>query len=139
MSEQIQPCPPGSHPHADQPNWRPADNPEDYRHNCEEGLETYSDRRMAKLFGVSRIEWWRWKMMAWLPDDLFEALLKRPRHSSKSLAAVAVALRNGGPVGEVERCPHCGGRLRVRPSVSREDIKIVVEWMNKREGGERAP
>jgi hypothetical protein len=78
-------------------------------------------------------------MMAWLPDDLFEALLKGGprRQSSKSLAAVAVALQNGGPVGDAERCPHCGGVLRVRPSVSRENIQIVVQWMDKREAAER--
>ena len=78
--------------------------------------------------------------MAWLPDDLFDALLKGSRRqSSKSLAAVAVALQNGGPVGDAERCPHCGGVLRVRPSVSRENIKIVVQWLNKREAAERRP
>jgi hypothetical protein len=77
--------------------------------------------------------------MAELPDDLFEMLLKAPRRqSSKSLAAVAVALKNGATAGEVERCQHCGGTLMVRPSVSRENIKIVVEWMNKRESAARA-
>jgi hypothetical protein len=139
MSGQIQPRPPGSHPHADQLNWRPADNPWDYLRNCYEGLEPYSNRRLAKLFDISRAELWRWQLMAELPDDLFEMLLKAPRRqSSKSLAAVAVALKNGAPAGEVERCPHCGWTLRVRPSVSRENIKIVVEWMNKREAAGRA-
>jgi hypothetical protein len=65
---------------------------------------------MAKLFGVSRVELWRWRTMASLPRDLFEALLKANgrKASTKMLAAVAVALGNGGPVGDVERCPHCG-------------------------------
>ncbi len=82
MSE-VPPCPPGSHPHADQPNWKPADTAEDYFVNCREGLEEYSERRLAKLFGVSRIELWRWKMMAGLPDDLFDTLFeggRRPIH-----------------------------------------------------------
>jgi hypothetical protein len=134
---QNQPGPPGSHPHADQPNWKPAGNAEDYLRNCEDGLEKLSERRLAKLFGVSRIELWRWRMMAWLPDDLFDALLKGRRPSTKALAAIAVALQNGGPVGDAERCPRCGGVLRVRPSVSRENIKIVVQWLNKREAAER--
>ncbi len=132
-----QPGPPGSHPHADQPNWKPADNAEDYLRNCEVGLEKLSERRLAKLFGVSRIELWRWRMMARLPDDLFDALLKERHPSTKALAAIAVALQNGGPAGEVDRCPHCGGVLRVRPSVSRENIKIVVQWLDKREAAER--
>jgi hypothetical protein len=138
MSE-VPPCPPGSHPHADQPNWRPADTAEDYLTNCREGLEEYSERRVAKLFGISRIELWRWKMMARLPDDLFDALLKGRRTSTKALAAIAVALQNGGPVGDAERCRRCGGVLRVRPSVSRENIKIVVQWLNKRQAEERRP
>ena len=129
--------PPGEPPHADQPNWRPADTGEDYLANCLEGLEEYSERHLAKLFGVSRIELWRRRMMAWLPVDLFDMLLKGRRPSTKALAAIAVALQNGGPVGDAERCPHCGGVLRVRPSVSRENIKIVVQWLNKREAEER--
>jgi hypothetical protein len=132
------PCSPGSHPHANRPNWKPADNAEDYLRNCEDGLEKLSERRLAKLFGVSRIELWRWRMMAWLPDDLFDALLKDGRPSStKALAAIAVALQNGGPAGEVDRCPHCGGVLRVRSSISRENTKIVVQWLHKREAAER--
>jgi hypothetical protein len=62
---------PGSHGR----NWSPAETLEDYLRNCEEGLETRSERRVAKLMGVSRAELWRWKMMAELPEDLFEALL----------------------------------------------------------------
>jgi hypothetical protein len=129
--------PPGGHPHANQPNWWPADTAEDYLANCLEGLEEDSKRRLAKLFGISRAELWRWEMMACLPDDLFDALLKGSRQSSKSLAAIAAALQNGGPVGDAERCPHCGGVLRVRPSVSRDNIKIVVQWLHKREAAER--
>ena len=54
----------GSHPHADQRNWQPADNIDDYLRNCREGLETYSDRRVAKLWGVSRAWIWRAKLVA---------------------------------------------------------------------------
>jgi hypothetical protein len=35
--------------------------------------------------------------------------------------------------------PALRGALRVRPSVSRENIKIVSEWLHKREAEERAP
>lgn len=139
MTARFQSCPPGSHPHADRRNWRPADNIDDFFRNCQDGLETYSDRKAAKLMGISRVELWRWKMMACLPDDLFEGLLNGRYPSTKSLAAVAVALKNSGPIAEVERCPHCGGRLRLRPSVSRENSKIVAEWINKRKAGDRAP
>src|SRR5438132_11901850 len=70
---------PGSHPHADRPNWRPANTLEDYIANCQEGLEQYSDRRAAKLFGVSRMEIYRWQLMASLPDDLVERLFAARR------------------------------------------------------------
>jgi len=124
---------PGSHPHADQPNWRPADNLHDYLQNCREGLEEYSERRVAKLFGVSRAEIWRWKLMSELPEDLFEALLKAKRRaSSKSLAAVALALRGAGNQADTERCPHCGGVLRIRARVSSDDVKIVNAWLADR-------
>jgi hypothetical protein len=68
-----QPCSPGGHPHSDQPNWRPADTIVDYLANCREGLEEYSDRKAAKLWGISRAELWRWKLIGELPEDLFEA------------------------------------------------------------------
>ena len=45
---------PGSHPHSDRPNWRQAETLDEYLANCREGLEQYSDRRAAKLMGVSR-------------------------------------------------------------------------------------
>jgi hypothetical protein len=125
MSAQLQPCPPGATPMT---------------------ISRIGDRRI--IHGTTRAtarkvwrhfqsaELWRRELISELPDDLFEMLLegwRARRQSSKSLAAVAVALGNGGPVGEIERCPHCGGTLRVRPSVSRENIKIVVEWLHKRE------
>jgi hypothetical protein len=124
-----QPCPPGSHPHADQPNWRPADTFADYVRNCQEGLEPYSDRRAAKLLGISRAELWRWKLMAELPEALFESLLKEGRKSSsKALASVASALKGNGREADAELCPHCGGVLRMRLRVSSEYRKIVDGW-----------
>ena len=46
---------PGSHPHSDRPNWRPAETADEYLRNCREGLEQYSDRKFARLTGMSRI------------------------------------------------------------------------------------
>jgi hypothetical protein len=128
MSALHKPCPPGCHPHADQPNWRPADNPWDYLRNCEEGLELYSNRRLAKLFGVSRVEVWRWQQMAKLPDDLFEALLKSGRNSTKSLAEAALVFEGAGREATAEICPHCGGTLRVRLRGSAAHRKIIDDW-----------
>ena len=95
--------------------------------NCQEGLETWSERRVAKLLGVNRAELWRWKLMAELPKDLFEALLATGP-SSRELANIALALR-GNLMREVERCPHCGGLLRVRNVCTPEQAEIVKKWL----------
>jgi hypothetical protein len=122
-------CPPGGHPHADRPNWRPASTIEEYVRNFQEGLEPYSGRRAAKLLGISRAELWRWQLMAELPEALFEALLKADRKpSTKALASVASALKGNGREADAELCPHCGGVLRVRLRVSTEYRKIVDDW-----------
>jgi len=131
-------CSPGSHPHSDRPNWRPAETFEDYIVNCREGLEQYSDRRVAKLFGVSRAELWRWKLMGELPDDLIEHILLERRRlgfsiSTKALAQVALALRTGNNVAEVERCPHCGGTLRIRAKVGNKLADVVNHWLARKE------
>lgn len=122
---------PGSHPHADQPNWRPADNFEDFLRNCREGLEQASDRRAAKLLGVSRAELWRWKLMAELPEGLFDALLRASnKPTTTQLGKVALALRDGRKCGDAEYCPHCGGLLRVRLRVPPVLQKVVDEWLS---------
>ena len=48
------PCSPGSHPHSDRPNWQPAETANDYLRNCQDGLEAYTDRRMAKIRKLQR-------------------------------------------------------------------------------------
>ena len=117
---------PGEHPHSDRPNWRPADNIEDYYRNCQEGLEQYSDARVAKLLGVPRVEVWRWKMMARLPEELFDYILASGLGpSTKALAQVAQALASGSNLAEVQRCPHCGGVLRLRGKVSDKLVEVV--------------
>ena len=127
-------CSPGSHPHSDRPNWRLAENIDDYLANCREGLETYSDRRAAKLLGLTRAEVQRAKLFAEIPGELFERLLveKTRPASPNELAYIARALR-GGQFHEVERCPHCAGVLRVRQRINKRAVAIVNGWLA--EGG----
>lgn len=104
-------CPPGNN----RRNWQPADNINDYLQNCREGLETYSDSRVAKFLGVSRTQIWRMKWAVEVPEDLFNLMLAEKDHvpSLKEVAEIGRALHGkGGP--EIECCPHCGGTLRVR-------------------------
>lgn len=94
-------CPPGSHPHSDRPNWQPAETVDEYLANVREGLEPYSQRRLAKLLGVPRIELYRWTQMAAIPDELFERLMEDAANlSTKRLAQIGQALKghkkNGG-------------------------------------------
>ncbi len=127
------PGPPGSHPHSDRPNWQPAETANDYLRNCQEGLESYSDRRMAKLLGWSRAHLWRAKLMAEIPEELFERLLARSDHapSTKELANVARALNGHGPTHDAEHCPHCGEVLRVRGRWRSSTAQIVNEWLSE--------
>ncbi len=124
---------PGSHPHSDRPNWRPAETANDYLRNCDDGLETYSERRMAKLLGVSRTALWRWKMMAEIPEELFERLLTEANHvpSTKELANIGRALNGHGPSHDAEHCPHCGEVLRVRGRWRPGTAKIVNDWLKE--------
>jgi hypothetical protein len=114
-------------------NWAPAEAIADYPGNCREGLETWSERRAADLLGCERIELYRRKRMAELPDDLFEALLtsgsKPP--SSRELANIARALA-GCDATETERCPHCGALLRVGKVCGAEHAAIVNKWPSTR-------
>ena len=122
---------PGGHPHSDRPNWSPAETADDYIRNCQEGLETYSDRRMAKLLGVSRAHLWRMKSMAAIPEELFNEILSKSNHtpSAKELASVGRALAGRKIELEIESCPHCGGELRTRRPWRDSTAKIVDEWL----------
>jgi hypothetical protein len=118
---------PGSHGR----NWSPAETAGDYLRNCREGLEEYSERRMAKLMGWSRAQMWRARLMAELPDELFDTLLAADQYpSSKSLAAVALALRRGEARGNAECCPRCGYVVRIRGAVSDAYLAIVNRWLS---------
>jgi hypothetical protein len=81
---------PGSHPHADRPNWRPAQTADDCLRNCREGLEVFSERRFACLMSLPRMKLWQMRMMAEIPEELFERLLResqarKPWHRSAQL------------------------------------------------------
>ena len=126
---------PGSHPHADRRNWKPAETIDEYLQNCREGLEDYSQRKAAGLWRVSRSELQRWELMAEIPEPLFEALLAAPRvPSTTALAGVARALRGTPGKADIECCPHCGFVLRVRPRVSAEYVRIVAHWLSQQGG-----
>jgi hypothetical protein len=129
-------CSPGSHPHSDRPNWRPAETINEYLANCDDGLEKYSDRRAAKLWGVSRAELWRWRLMADIPDELLDRLLELdPLPSTKSLALIAQAARGGKASPDVECCPHCGSIVRFRRRISAKAAKVINDWLAERNGG----
>ena len=100
---------PGSNPHADRPNWRPAETIDDYLDNCREGLEDYSDGRAAKLLGWTLVQVWRAQLMPEIPEELLERLFKAGRPTSKAFANVALALRGDGR----------GADLETRPTVAR--------------------
>jgi hypothetical protein len=121
----------GSAPRGAIPNWLPAQTIEDYVANCREGLERYSDSRAAELLGWSRIQVWRAKLMAELPEELLDRLIENGILSSKALANVALALRGGhnAPV-DIERCPHCSGVLRVRAHVGGKALEAISTWID---------
>lgn len=122
-------CSPGSHPHADRPNWRPAETFDEYVANVREGLEPPSDRRLAALMGVSRIKLHRMRLMAEIPEGLFDRLLDVGVKTAKAFAAIAQAMRGGEVLSDTDTCPHCGGVLRVRQRVSDKAIAVVNDWL----------
>ena len=67
----------GSHRFSATGSWRR--HRRSYLANCREGLDTYSDRHMAKLMGWSRIQIYRAKLLTSLPDSVFETLLAARR------------------------------------------------------------
>jgi len=123
----------GSHPHADQPNWRPATDIAGYLQNCTEGLEVYSGRKAAKLLGWSRIMHYRVMQAQLIPDDLFELLVTmRPRIPSwKEMAAIGGLFEGKTAPHEKVCCPHCGGLLRLRPGISAPVLKVVEGWFEE--------
>jgi hypothetical protein len=118
-------CSPGDNPHADRPNWQPATDLAGYLANCRDGLETFSDKRVSKLMGWSRAMVWRARLMAAIPEYIFEELVALPNISTSQLAAAGRLFLGSGIPNETECCPHCGGALRVRSRVSARVAAIV--------------
>jgi hypothetical protein len=80
--------------------------------------------------GWSRIRVYRAKLMSELPRELFELLLAHGVLSSKALAQVASASRRDDPFSHyVERCPHCGGVVRVRAHVNEKARRAIDTWL----------
>jgi hypothetical protein len=127
---------PGSHPHSDRPNWRPAETFDEYLSNCRDGLEKFSERRAAKLLGVPRAQLWRWKLMAEIPKDLLDLILATAKRekiklSTKMLAYVGQSLRTWNVGRDVECCPNCGHVLRVRRHVHPKVVACINAWVDK--------
>ncbi len=121
---------PGSHSHADQPNWRPAVTADEYLNNCSEGLEVYSERRMAKLMGVPRF-------------SCGGAYRKQQSHLnySKSCSKPSAARRSWPPSAlcslaqiwpwKKEHCPHCGEVRSVKARFSKQHELILRDWFKR--------
>jgi hypothetical protein len=82
---------------------------------------------------ASRMQVYRARPMAELPEDLFERLLDVGVLSAKALAQIALAVKRGDPLaGEAEHCPHCGGLLRRRLHVSAAARAAIRAWLTER-------
>lgn len=89
---------PGEHPHSDQPNWKPADNADDYFNNCKEGLEKFSHRRACKLIGINLAHSWRIRLAAELPEELLKFIFDEcKRRRKKPRPERARQYRAGSP------------------------------------------
>ena len=82
----------------------------------------------------SRTHLWRAKLIAEIPEELFERLMDRADHvpSTKELANIGRALHGHGPAHDVERWPHCGEVLRMRGRWRSSTARIVNEWLSDR-------
>jgi hypothetical protein len=116
------------------PNWQPATTADDYVRNVREGLEEWSERRMAILMGWSRIRVYRAKMYAAIPKELFEKLItsrefRRHIVGSRALTAIGEHFAGKSPSTETERCPHCGKTTRIRLPINEKALAIVNAWL----------
>jgi hypothetical protein len=114
---------PGSH----RRNWSPALNAGDCVRNSREGLEEYSDRRMAKLMGWSRAHILACQIDGRAPDDLFEALVAAGGCSSKSLLpshSRSAGARRGAMPNVARTAGMCFAYGKRRPSHDREQMVV---------------
>jgi hypothetical protein len=103
--------------------------------NCHEGLETFSQRRVAKLIAWTRVDIWRAMLITDIPQELFELLLASDDPPSpRELANVALTLRDNHESTDIERCPHCRTVLRVRGRLRKTTREVLQRWLIAREG-----
>ena len=74
---------------------------------------------------------WRAKRFAEIPDDLFERLIEAGITSTRALADIAAAAKSGNVIGEIERCHHCGGVLRIRERVGDAARAAIRAWLTE--------
>jgi hypothetical protein len=118
---------PGSH----LSNWRPGDDDADelLTQKITDALrDGASERQIAKLLGVSRMVLWRGQLRSTIPETLYDRLLAA-RVGTKALDYIARLCRDGEPPRpEIEFCPNCGYKLRIR---SRKDISRALDIMEQ--------
>jgi hypothetical protein len=123
---------PGSHPHSARPNWQPGDDDveELQLQKLADALrDGKGERHIAKLLGVSRMMFWRGRAMAAIPKGLRERLIAA-RVGKKAMIYVGRPCSGDEEVRpEVERCPHCGGLLRVRNKDILHALDILQQWI----------
>jgi hypothetical protein len=129
---QIDDGSPGSHPRANQSNWRPGDDDADELlvQKLQDALRGGgSERQISKLLGVSRVKLWRCRMYASIPGGLVERLMAA-RVGSKALIYIArFGLDGEPPSPEIESCPHCGHTVRVRNKDILRALDIMQQWI----------
>jgi hypothetical protein len=132
MTSKPRPRSPGSHPHADRPNWRKAETFEEYIINVPEGLEPFSQRRCASLISVSRKKLWEMDLMGSVPKELWERLVKAGAATTSS-AMVNIAepskkakcFERSSAVLTADEVPRMRSRMTEKASV------IVNAWIDE--------
>jgi hypothetical protein len=107
--------------------------------NCREGLERFSQRRFAKLLGISRMRAYRIQLMASLPESLTDYIAQElpGQISTRQLAKLAKALQRGENFAtDIEVCPHCGGVVRERGAVNSKLVKVFNRWLELQQKNE---
>jgi hypothetical protein len=128
--------------HPDRRNWRPGDDDaadELQFQKLQDAIrDGASERAIAKLLGLNRAQMWRAKMASQVPKELLERLLAA-RVGHREIVGVGRALKDGELLRrDVECCPNCGHRLRLRPAIKQSTIKIVADWMDEKDAAESA-
>lgn len=78
-----------------------------------------STRALERELKISHTSMWRWKLMAEIPEEEFEAILAKGREggkmpSTREIANYARRRRNDVIPDDYEHCPHCGEPIRKR-------------------------